>query len=139
MSSEAVKEGLPTATVLPGQCLEIVVKAVSSNYIFGHKFSDILIYASRSASVQFQFKVHGHLPLHNIMVEETEPKLGVNYCFTIYSGERALMVAAKYDLHCYTLPDLRHCPGLSRPDNFTFAIFYFSPFIEGNSLYLLKK
>ncbi|XP_054168607.1 FERM, ARHGEF and pleckstrin domain-containing protein 1-like [Oppia nitens] len=57
-------------------------------------FSDILIYASRSASVQFQFKVHGHLPLQHIMVEPTEPKLGVNYCFTIYAGERALMVAA---------------------------------------------
>ncbi|CAG2112562.1 unnamed protein product [Medioppia subpectinata] len=57
-------------------------------------FSDILIYASRSASVQFQFKVHGHLSLQQIMVEPTEPKLGVNFCFTIYAGERALMVAA---------------------------------------------
>lgn len=34
------------------------------------------------------------MPLQNIMVEETEPKLGINYCFTIYGGERALMVAA---------------------------------------------
>ncbi|KAG8198630.1 hypothetical protein JTE90_026527 [Oedothorax gibbosus] len=57
-------------------------------------FSDILLYANRGPINQHQFKVHGQLPLRGVMVEETEPKMGVANCFTIYGGNRALMVAA---------------------------------------------
>ncbi|RWS16703.1 FERM: RhoGEF and pleckstrin domain-containing protein 1-like isoform X2 [Dinothrombium tinctorium] len=57
-------------------------------------FSDILIYCSRSSSQNHQFKIHGSMPLKNIMIEESERKIGVTYGFTIYGGDRALMVAA---------------------------------------------
>lgn len=57
-------------------------------------FSDMLLYTSRAATPQLQFKVHGQLLLQGVMVEETEPRMGVNHCFTIYGGNRALMVAA---------------------------------------------
>ncbi|GFY59061.1 FERM, ARHGEF and pleckstrin domain-containing protein 2 [Trichonephila inaurata madagascariensis] len=57
-------------------------------------FSDVLLYANRGPINQHQFKVHGQLPLRGVMVEETEPKMGVVNCFTIYGGNRALMVAA---------------------------------------------
>lgn len=60
-------------------------------------FSDILLYTSRAPTAQLQFKVHGQLPLQGVMVEETEPKMGVTNCFTIYGGNRALMVAASSD------------------------------------------
>ena len=80
---------------------DIMSNEFNFNLSFEFQFSDILIYASRSASSQFHFKVHGTLPLQNIMVEETEPKLGVNFCFTIYAGDRALMVAAKYEVFTF--------------------------------------
>lgn len=34
------------------------------------------------------------MPLRGVMVEEAEYKMGANYCFTIYGGNRALTVAA---------------------------------------------
>jgi hypothetical protein len=101
MSFEIIKEGISTKTIFSGISFEVINFLPFYKFCIYLKFSDILIYASRSASVQFQFKVHGHLPLLNIMVEETEPKLGINFCFTIYGGERALMVAAKYGIRVY--------------------------------------
>ncbi|XP_023243661.1 FERM, ARHGEF and pleckstrin domain-containing protein 1-like [Centruroides sculpturatus] len=61
-------------------------------------FSDMLLYTSRAATPQLQFKVHGQLLLQGVMVEETEPRMGVNHCFTIYGGNRALMVAANSEV-----------------------------------------
>ncbi|XP_022239414.1 FERM, RhoGEF and pleckstrin domain-containing protein 2-like isoform X1 [Limulus polyphemus] len=57
-------------------------------------FSDMLLYASRSSNPRLQFKVHRQLPLESVMVEETEPKMGMDFCFTVYGGNQALMVAA---------------------------------------------
>lgn len=57
-------------------------------------FSDVLLYTNRTSGPQLQFKVHGQLPLRGVMVEESEPKMGNQFCFTIYGGNRALLVAA---------------------------------------------
>ncbi|KAL3280914.1 hypothetical protein HHI36_004141 [Cryptolaemus montrouzieri] len=55
-------------------------------------FSDILLYTSRS-QVTLQFKVHGHLPLRGVLIEEPEGELA-NCGFIIYGGNRSLTVAA---------------------------------------------
>ncbi|KAF5271311.1 hypothetical protein FQA39_LY08109 [Lamprigera yunnana] len=55
-------------------------------------FSDILLYTSRSP-VSLEFKVHGHMPLRGVLLEEPEGELA-SYGFIIYGGNRALLVAA---------------------------------------------
>ncbi|KAK5646053.1 hypothetical protein RI129_004517 [Pyrocoelia pectoralis] len=55
-------------------------------------FSDILLYTSRSP-VSLEFKVHGHMPLRGVLLEEPDGDLA-SYGFIIYGGNRALMVAA---------------------------------------------
>lgn len=57
-------------------------------------FNDVLLYTNRTTTPVLQFKVHGQLPLRGVMVEETESRMGASNCFTIYGGNRALMVAA---------------------------------------------
>ncbi|XP_034232731.1 FERM, ARHGEF and pleckstrin domain-containing protein 1-like isoform X2 [Thrips palmi] len=57
-------------------------------------FSDVLLYTNRLQYPSLHFKVHGLMPLRGVMVEEAEYKMGANYCFTIYGGNRALTVAA---------------------------------------------
>lgn len=61
-------------------------------FLFNHG----LIYCSRStsASSNLQFKIHGILSLDNVMTEETESKVEGKFCFTIFGGDRAIMVAA---------------------------------------------
>lgn len=56
------------------------------------QFSDILLYTSRSQAA-LQFKVHGHMPLRGVMLEEPEGELAA-FAFTVYGGSRALTVAA---------------------------------------------
>ncbi|ENN75189.1 hypothetical protein YQE_08200, partial [Dendroctonus ponderosae] len=55
-------------------------------------FSDILLYTSRSQAT-LQFKVHGHMPLRGVLIEEPEGELAYNGLI-IYGGNRALTVAA---------------------------------------------
>ncbi|GLV37815.1 Chondrocyte-derived ezrin-like domain containing protein [Carabus blaptoides fortunei] len=55
-------------------------------------FSDILLYTSRSQAA-LQFKVHGHMPLRGVMLEEPDGDIA-SYAFIIYGGNRALTVAA---------------------------------------------
>nr|CAD7439769.1 unnamed protein product [Timema bartmani] len=57
-------------------------------------FSDILLYTNRSLQPSMQFKVHGQMPLRAVIVEEAENKMGANFCFNIYGGNRILTVAA---------------------------------------------
>ncbi|XP_067014645.2 FERM, ARHGEF and pleckstrin domain-containing protein 1 [Anabrus simplex] len=58
-------------------------------------FSDVLLYTNRSVVPMVQFRVHGQMPLRGVMLEEDpENRMGANYCFTIYGGNRALTVAA---------------------------------------------
>ncbi|KAM3850243.1 FERM, ARHGEF and pleckstrin domain-containing protein 2 [Diretmus argenteus] len=64
-------------------------------------FSDMLLYTSKGVTATNQFKVHGQLPLHGMIlivldapVEESENEWSVPHCFTIYSAERTIVVAA---------------------------------------------
>uniref|UniRef100_A0A671VND3 FERM, ARHGEF and pleckstrin domain-containing protein 2 n=1 Tax=Sparus aurata TaxID=8175 RepID=A0A671VND3_SPAAU len=58
-------------------------------------FSDMLLYTSKGVTATNQFKVHGQLPLHGMIVEESENEWSVPHCFTIYSAQRTIVVAHK--------------------------------------------
>uniref|UniRef100_A0AAQ4PWX3 FERM, ARH/RhoGEF and pleckstrin domain protein 2 n=1 Tax=Gasterosteus aculeatus aculeatus TaxID=481459 RepID=A0AAQ4PWX3_GASAC len=55
-------------------------------------FSDMLLYTSKGVTATNQFKVHGQLPLHGMI--ESENEWSVPHCFTIYSAQRTVVVAA---------------------------------------------
>ncbi|KAK3557305.1 hypothetical protein QTP70_026616 [Hemibagrus guttatus] len=57
-------------------------------------FSDMLLYTSKGVTATNQFKVHGQLPLHGMLVEENENDWSYPHCFTIYSAQRTVVVAA---------------------------------------------
>ncbi|XP_034737040.1 FERM, ARHGEF and pleckstrin domain-containing protein 2 isoform X4 [Etheostoma cragini] len=57
-------------------------------------FSDMLLYTSKGVTATNQFKVHGQLPLHGMIAEESENEWSVPHCFTIYSAQRTIVVAA---------------------------------------------
>ncbi|KFW09161.1 FERM, RhoGEF and pleckstrin domain-containing protein 2, partial [Eurypyga helias] len=57
-------------------------------------FSDMLLYTSKGVTGTNQFKIHGHLPLHGMLVEESENEWVVPHCFTIYSAQKTIVVAA---------------------------------------------
>ncbi|NXS71335.1 FARP2 protein, partial [Pandion haliaetus] len=57
-------------------------------------FSDMLLYTSKGVTGTNQFKIHGHLPLHGMLVEESENEWAVPHCFTIYSAQKTVVVAA---------------------------------------------
>ncbi|XP_023319872.1 FERM, ARHGEF and pleckstrin domain-containing protein 2 isoform X1 [Eurytemora carolleeae] len=57
-------------------------------------FSDMLLYANRTTSPGLQFRVHGQLSVPDLQVVESEPRMGADFCFNVYDGKRALMVAA---------------------------------------------
>uniref|UniRef100_A0A8B9K973 FERM, ARHGEF and pleckstrin domain-containing protein 2 n=1 Tax=Astyanax mexicanus TaxID=7994 RepID=A0A8B9K973_ASTMX len=61
-------------------------------------FSDMLLYTSKGVTATNQFKVHGQLPLHGMIVEESENEWSVPHCFTIYSAQRTIVVAASMPL-----------------------------------------
>ncbi|KAM7106615.1 FERM, ARHGEF and pleckstrin domain-containing protein 2 isoform 4-T6 [Ciconia maguari] len=57
-------------------------------------FSDMLLYTSKGVTGTNQFKIHGHIPLHGMLVEESENEWAVPHCFTIYSAQKTIVVAA---------------------------------------------
>ncbi|XP_058259564.1 FERM, ARHGEF and pleckstrin domain-containing protein 2 isoform X2 [Hemibagrus wyckioides] len=57
-------------------------------------FSDMLLYTSKGVTATNQFKVHGQLPLHGMLVEENENDWSYPNCFTIYSAQRTVVVTA---------------------------------------------
>ncbi|XP_056131926.1 FERM, ARHGEF and pleckstrin domain-containing protein 2 isoform X2 [Lampris incognitus] len=57
-------------------------------------FSDMFLYTSKGVTATNQFKVHGQLPLHGMIVEESENEWSVPHCFTIYSAQKTIVVAA---------------------------------------------
>ncbi|KFQ95231.1 FERM, RhoGEF and pleckstrin domain-containing protein 2, partial [Nipponia nippon] len=61
-------------------------------------FSDMLLYTSKGVTGTNQFKIHGHLPLHGMLVEESENEWAVPHCFTIYSAQKTIVVAASTHL-----------------------------------------
>uniref|UniRef100_A0A8C5X153 FERM, ARHGEF and pleckstrin domain-containing protein 2 n=1 Tax=Malurus cyaneus samueli TaxID=2593467 RepID=A0A8C5X153_9PASS len=58
-------------------------------------FSDMLLYTSKGVTGTNQFKIHGHLSLHGMLVEESENEWSVPHCFTIYSAQKTIVVAAR--------------------------------------------
>ncbi|XP_068176610.1 FERM, ARHGEF and pleckstrin domain-containing protein 2 isoform X2 [Antennarius striatus] len=68
-------------------CLDVTIAVV-------FQFSDMLLYTSKGVTATNQFKVHGQLPLHGMIVEESENEWAVPHCFTIYSAQRTIVVAA---------------------------------------------
>ena len=54
----------------------------------------MLLYANRATQPGLQFKVHGQLAVTDLQVVDSEPRMGADFCFNIYDGKRALMVAA---------------------------------------------
>ena len=54
----------------------------------------MLLYANRATQQGVQFKVHGQLAVTDLQVVDSEPRMGADFCFNIYDGKRALMVAA---------------------------------------------
>ena len=80
--------------VRQGVLLKLSKKGYQQRMFF--LFDDVLIYCSRSSNVNLQFKLHGMLSLHNMMIEETASKSETSFCFSIYGGDRALMLAALY-------------------------------------------
>ncbi|XP_074820310.1 FERM, ARHGEF and pleckstrin domain-containing protein 2 isoform X2 [Natator depressus] len=57
-------------------------------------FSDMLLYTSKGVTGTNQFKIHGYLSLHGMLVEESENEWSVPHCFTIYSAQKTIVVAA---------------------------------------------
>ncbi|KAM9567154.1 FERM, ARHGEF and pleckstrin domain-containing protein 1 isoform 3-T3 [Guaruba guarouba] len=57
-------------------------------------FNDILLYTSRGLTASNQFKVHGHLPLYGMTIEESEEEWGVPHCLTLRGQHQSIVVAA---------------------------------------------
>ncbi|CAG0921604.1 unnamed protein product, partial [Notodromas monacha] len=57
-------------------------------------FSDVLLYAARVTQPRLHFKIHGVIPLRDVMVEEADRRSTASHSFTIYANNRALLVAA---------------------------------------------
>jgi len=55
-------------------------------------FTDILLYANRGVSPML--KIHGQLSVPDLQVVDAEPRMGADFCFNVYDGKRAVMVAA---------------------------------------------
>ncbi|OQV24025.1 FERM, RhoGEF and pleckstrin domain-containing protein 1 [Hypsibius exemplaris] len=56
--------------------------------------TDVLLYTNRVSNTTGQFKLHGQIGVRGMMVEDAEPREGMEHCFTLYGGNRALMLAA---------------------------------------------
>ncbi|XP_077147120.1 FERM, ARHGEF and pleckstrin domain-containing protein 2 isoform X6 [Ranitomeya variabilis] len=64
-----------------------------------NKFSDMLLYTRKGLSCTNQFRVHGRLPLHGMLLMVLDPPAedshsAVPHCFTIYSAQTTIGVAA---------------------------------------------
>ncbi|XP_063775330.1 FERM, ARHGEF and pleckstrin domain-containing protein 2 [Pseudophryne corroboree] len=75
-------------------------------------FSDMLLYTRKGLSCANQFRVHGRLPLHGMLLMVLDPPAedshsSVPHCFTIYTAQTTIGVAAssQVDMRCW-LDDL---------------------------------
>ncbi|XP_059807172.1 FERM, ARHGEF and pleckstrin domain-containing protein 2 isoform X2 [Hypanus sabinus] len=85
--------------ILPGRnfiregCLyKLTRKGLQQRMFF--LFSDMLLYTSKGVTSSNQFKVHGQLLLYGMIIEESESEWAVPHCFTIYSAQKTVVVAA---------------------------------------------
>uniref|UniRef100_A0A8C2F074 FERM, RhoGEF and pleckstrin domain protein 2 n=1 Tax=Cyprinus carpio TaxID=7962 RepID=A0A8C2F074_CYPCA len=83
---------LPQEFIREGCLYKLTKKGLQQRMFF--LFSDMLLYTSKGVTATNQFKVHGQLPLHGMIVEESENEWSVPHCFTIYSAQRTIVVAA---------------------------------------------
>ncbi|XP_040285868.1 FERM, ARHGEF and pleckstrin domain-containing protein 2 [Bufo bufo] len=72
-------------------CLYKLTKSGLQQRMF-YLFSDMLLYTRKGLSCTNQFRVHGRLPLHGMLAEDSHSS--VPHCFTIYSAQTTIGVAA---------------------------------------------
>ncbi|XP_071999301.1 FERM, ARHGEF and pleckstrin domain-containing protein 2 isoform X3 [Engystomops pustulosus] len=80
-------------------CLYKLTKSGLQQRMF-YLFSDMLLYTRKGLSCTNQFRVHGRLPLHGMLLMVLDPPAedshcSVPYCFTIYSAQTTIGVAAR--------------------------------------------
>nr|XP_023396040.1 FERM, ARHGEF and pleckstrin domain-containing protein 2 isoform X3 [Loxodonta africana] len=92
-------EGLvaPSREFIREGCLcKLTKKGLQQRMFF--LFSDMLLYTSRGVSGTSRFRIRGLLPLRGMLVEESENEWSVPHCFTIYSAQKTIVVAASTHL-----------------------------------------
>ncbi|XP_063297747.1 FERM, ARHGEF and pleckstrin domain-containing protein 2 [Pelobates fuscus] len=83
-------------------CLFKLTKSGLQQRMF-YLFSDMLLYTRKGLSCTNQFRVHGRLPLHGMLLMVLDPpaedsQTSVPHCFTIYSAQTTIGVAASSQL-----------------------------------------
>ncbi|XP_053316398.1 FERM, ARHGEF and pleckstrin domain-containing protein 2 [Spea bombifrons] len=76
-------------------CLFKLTKSGLQQRMF-YLFSDMLLYTRKGLSCTNQFRVHARLPLHGMLAEDIQSS--VPHCFTIYSAQTTIGVAASSQL-----------------------------------------
>ena len=54
----------------------------------------MLVYANRTTTPKLHFRVHGQMSLRDLSVLDSEPRLGAEFCFNLYDGKKAILLAA---------------------------------------------
>ncbi|XP_033996766.1 FERM, ARHGEF and pleckstrin domain-containing protein 2 isoform X2 [Trematomus bernacchii] len=99
-------------------------------------FSDMLLYTSKGVTATNQFKVHGQLPLHGMIVEESENEWSVPHCFTIYSAQRTIVVAASSKVEMGKwIEDLNLAIDMSKKSQEKSSIFLDAGLTDHSNLY----
>ncbi|XP_063747175.1 FERM, ARHGEF and pleckstrin domain-containing protein 2 isoform X2 [Eleginops maclovinus] len=99
-------------------------------------FSDMLLYTSKGVTATNQFKVHGQLPLPGMIVEESENEWSVPHCFTIYSAQRTIVVAASSKVEMGKwIEDLNLAIDMSKKSQEKSSIFLDAGLTDHSNLY----
>ncbi|XP_039666781.1 FERM, ARHGEF and pleckstrin domain-containing protein 2 isoform X3 [Perca fluviatilis] len=106
-------------------------------------FSDMLLYTSKGVTATNQFKVHGQLPLHGMIlivldtpVEESENEWSVPHCFTIYSAQRTIVVAASSQVEMGKwIEDLNMAIDMAKKSQEKSSIFFDAGLGDHSNLY----
>ncbi|GAB6019752.1 hypothetical protein CHUAL_001305 [Chamberlinius hualienensis] len=83
----------PTREFIREGCLQKLSKKGFQQRMF-FLFSDVLMYANRTATSTLQFKIHGQVPVKHLSVEDCESRFGVNNCFSIFGVDKSMIVSA---------------------------------------------
>ncbi|XP_032380975.1 FERM, ARHGEF and pleckstrin domain-containing protein 2 isoform X4 [Etheostoma spectabile] len=99
-------------------------------------FSDMLLYTSKGVTATNQFKVHGQLPLHGMIAEESENEWSVPHCFTIYSAQRTIVVAASSQVEMGKwIEDLNMAIDMAKKSQEKSSIFFDAGLGDHSNLY----
>ncbi|XP_039262712.2 FERM, ARHGEF and pleckstrin domain-containing protein 1-like [Styela clava] len=91
-------------------------------------YSGCLLYTSKGVTSTNQFKVHGELPLHGMIIEINDSDRAVPNCFSILSGSKTVVVAAATQEEMFKwIEDLNHFINISKDT------LYQSPLTNGGS------